>query len=117
MNRIFGITASIRSIAMMSIRAHQGLLAAVIALGAVAATAHAAPYAERAQKMQAELQKRFAVADANGDGRLTKEEARRGMPMVYKHFDEIDAARSGGVTLADIAAFARSQRGARKAVP
>lgn len=102
---------------MKSIRLHPALLAAAVALGAVAAPVHAAPDAERAQKMQAELQKRFAAADANGDGRLTKEEAKGGMPMVYKHFDEIDAAHSGSVALADIAAFARSQRGARKAAP
>ncbi|MEP7102855.1 MAG: EF-hand domain-containing protein [Burkholderiales bacterium] len=102
---------------MKPIRFHHVLLAAAIAVGTVAATAQSAPDAERAQKMQAELQKRFAAADANGDGRLTKEEAKGGMPMVYKHFDEIDSAHSGSITLADIAAFARSQRGARKAAP
>ncbi|HWH81866.1 MAG TPA: EF-hand domain-containing protein [Burkholderiaceae bacterium] len=102
---------------MKPIRLPHVLLAAVCALGAVAASAQSAPDAERAQKMQAELQKRFAAADANGDGRLTKEEAKGKMPMVYQHFDAIDSAHSGGVTLADIAAFARSQRGARKPAP
>src|SRR5260221_13732715 len=99
---------------MNPIRFYQALLAGLLALGAASAMAQA-PDAERAQKMQAELQKRFAAADANGDGKLTKDEAKGKMPMVYKHFDEIDTAHSGAVTMADIAAFAMAQRGARKA--
>lgn len=91
------------------------LLACVLAFGGAAAHAQApAPDTGRAQRVQDELQKRFAGADANGDGRLTKGEAKGKMPFVYKHFDEIDAAHSGTVTLADIAAFARTQRAARK---
>jgi len=39
------------------------------------------------------------------------------MPFVYKHFDEIDSAHGGAVTLADIAAFARTKQAARKATP
>jgi hypothetical protein len=69
---------------------------------------------ERAQQMQAEMQKRFAAADANGDGRLTRDEAKGKMPFVYKHFDEIDTTHSGSVSMAEISAFARMQRGARK---
>jgi hypothetical protein len=33
--------------------------------------------------------------------------------MVYKRFDEIDAAHKGAVTLADIQAYAVAQRAAR----
>ena len=54
------------------------------------------------------MQKRFAAADKNGDGRLTKEEAEVGMPYVYKHFDEIDKAKQGSITLAEIAALRAS---------
>lgn len=71
----------------------------------------------RAQQMAAEMQKRFAAADANADGKLTKDEAKGKMPFVHKHFDEIDGAHSGAVTLADIAAFARSRQAARKQAP
>ena len=35
------------------------------------------------------------------------------MPMVYKHFDEIDKAHTGSVSLADIAAFAKDRRAAK----
>jgi Ca2+-binding EF-hand superfamily protein len=73
--------------------------------------------AERAQQMAAEMQKRFAAADANADGKLTKDEAKGKMPFVYKHFDEIDTAHSGAVTLADIATFVRTKQAARKAAP
>jgi len=101
---------------MNTIRLTHAALACALALGSVAAMAQAAD-GERAQKAGAELQKRFAAADANGDGKLTKEEAKGKMPMVYKHFDEIDTAHSGAVTMADIAAYARAHRGERKAPP
>jgi opacity protein-like surface antigen len=88
------------------------LLACALSLAAAAAPAQAAD-AGRARKAMGELQKRFAAADANGDGRLTKDEAKGHMPLVYQRFDEIDTAHAGSVTLAEIAAFARSQRAAR----
>jgi Ca2+-binding EF-hand superfamily protein len=91
------------------------LLAIALAVPATASFAQAAS-AERAQKMQGELKKRFEAADANGDGQLTKEEAKK-MPMVYKHFDEIDTAKKGSVTMADIAAFAKAQHDAKKSAP
>jgi hypothetical protein len=71
----------------------------------------------RVERMAGEMQKRFAAADANGDGKLTKEEAKGKMPMVYKHFDEIDVSHSGAVTLADIAAYAKAKRAANKPPP
>ena len=94
-------------------------LALVLLLPAGAAFAQAADAdrAERAQSRAAQMQQRFAAADANADGKLTKDEAKGKMPFVYKHFDEIDATHSGAVTLADIAAFARTKRAARKAAP
>ena len=99
---------------MNTFRFSHAALACALALGAVTAMAQTAPGAERAPKVGAELQKRFAAADVNGDGRLTKEEAKGKMSRVYKHFDEIDAAHSGSVSIADIAAFARAHRGERK---
>lgn len=91
---------------------HLALIAA-LTLGSVAAFAQADDGAH-AQKRQAELQKRFAAADTNGDGRLTKDEAKAKMPMVYKHFDEIDTAHVGSVSLSDIEAFASARRAARQ---
>ena len=90
------------------------VLALSLPTGAAFAQAANGDRAERAQQMAAEMQKRFAAADANADGKLTKDEAKGKMPFVYKHFDEIDSARAGAVTLADIAAFARAKQAARR---
>jgi EF hand len=91
-----------------------GRVGFALVLASIAASV-AAQDVDRAKHLAAEMQKRFAAADKNGDGRLTREEAQAGMPFVYKHFDEIDKTRQGSITLAEIAAFAREQRAARKA--
>ena len=90
-----------------------GRVGFALVLVSIAAGA-AAQDSDRARQVAAEMQKRFAAADKNGDGRLTKEEAEAGMPQVYKHFDEIDKAKQGSITLAEIAAYAREKRAARK---
>jgi len=90
-----------------------GLAAATLATVAGLAAAQGAQGSERAQKRVAQMQQRFAAADANGDGKLTKAEADGKMPYVHQHFDEIDAGHTGYVTLADIGQYARSQRAAR----
>lgn len=59
----------------------------------------------KAAQMQAAFQKRFSAADANGDGKLTRQEADGKMPFVYKHFDEIDATHQGYVTKDEIMAY------------
>lgn len=41
---------------------------------------------------------RFKQADTDHDGKLTREEARAGMPEVYKRFDQIDTRKRGYVT-------------------
>jgi hypothetical protein len=64
--------------------------------------------------MAEKFRQRFAAADKNGDGKLTKDEAKAGMPFVYQHFDEIDKAHAGAITMADIAAFAREKRAAKQ---
>lgn len=90
----------------------RAVLGAVLATMAGGALAQAID-TERAQKMAAELQKRFAAADTSGDGRLTKEEAKGKMPMVYKNFEAIDAVHAGSVSLGDIAAYVASRRSGR----
>jgi hypothetical protein len=52
--------------------------------------------------MQQKLEARFASADVDHDGKLTKSEAQAGMPRVAAHFDEIDSAHAGYVTLDQI---------------
>lgn len=67
----------------------------------------------RLEKLQAELQKRFTAADADADGKLTREEAKAGMPLVHRNFDTIDTEKADAVSLAQITAFAAKQRGRR----
>jgi hypothetical protein len=63
---------------------------------------------------QAQQEERFKRADANKDGRLTREEANKGMPVVSRNFDQIDANKDGAVTLEEIAAARKSRAGASK---
>jgi hypothetical protein len=48
---------------------------------------------------------RFANANSSHDGKLTKAQAMSGMPVVAKHFDQIDTQKNGYVTLPQIAQF------------
>jgi len=48
------------------------------------------------------LSERFARADANHDSKLNREEAKAGMPKVFKNFDLIDTDKKGYVTLEEI---------------
>ncbi|KJK11565.1 calcium-binding protein [Burkholderiaceae bacterium 16] len=47
----------------------------------------------------------FKAADVNHDGKLSREEAKAGMPEVYKRFDQIDARKRGYVTERQIGAY------------
>jgi len=60
---------------------------------------------ESAEAAAQQLQTRFANANTTHDGKLTRAQAAAGMPMVAKHFDEIDTQRAGYVTLPQIEAF------------
>ena len=59
----------------------------------------------RVERALVQLQSRFASANTTHDGKLTREQASTGMPMVAKHFDEIDTQKNGFVTLPQIEAF------------
>lgn len=86
------------------------LLALPLLLAATGAFAQAG----RAGQMRDELQKRFTAADANHDGRLTRDEAKGHMPRVHSNFDAIDTARAGSVTLEQVQAYAKTQVGQRR---
>lgn len=60
---------------------------------------------ERTEEVIAKLQERFANANVTHDGKLTRQQASAGMPMVARHFDEIDTHRAGYITLPQIEAF------------
>lgn len=57
----------------------------------------------------ATLKSRFAAADKNADGKLTRDECQAGMPRIYKGFDQIDADKQGHITLDQIIAFVASR--------
>jgi hypothetical protein len=64
---------------------------------------------QRAARMMQDLEQRFALADTNHDGRLTREEAHAGMPWAERNFDAIDTAHAGSIDLAQVKAFARAE--------
>lgn len=64
---------------------------------------------------QARVQARFKRADANGDGRLSREEAQKGMPQVARDFERIDANKDGRVTLDELEAARKARADGRKA--
>src|SRR5205814_10504856 len=49
---------------------------------------------------------RLRQADTNGDGMLNRDEA-KALPMISKHFDEIDANHDGQITAEELRAFHR----------
>lgn len=84
----------------MNSRTPLAALTAVALLAAGAAYAQDKP--ERKERIE-QFNKRFAEADTNADGKLSREEAQGKMPYVASHFDEIDADKKGYVTKQDVA--------------
>lgn len=57
----------------------------------------------------AEAAARFKAADKNGDGKLTYEEAKAGMPRIAAVFDKIDVDKKGYLTLPEILKVVENQ--------
>ncbi len=57
-----------------------------------------------------EVTARFKAADKNGDGKLTLEEAKAGMPRIAAVFDKLDTDKKGYLTLPEILKVAESQQ-------
>ena len=55
------------------------------------------------------IAERFKAADVNHDGKLTSEEAKAGMPEVYKNFAKVDSLKRGYVTERQIGAYWESK--------
>lgn len=60
-------------------------------------------------KRDAMIEERFKAADKNGDGKLTLEEAKAGMPRIAANFDRIDTQKLGYITVDQIKKMAASQ--------
>jgi hypothetical protein len=106
---------------MRNVTRTQALLAALVATtasmvcsGATAAgagdiLAQAAPAASTEVKSGPTLRRLFAAADANHDGKLTKEEARGWLPITYANFDKIDTDKRGYITFEQFMAFTQAR--------
>jgi hypothetical protein len=68
-----------------------------------------------AQEAKAKFAEKFKEADADHDGKLTREEAEAGMPNVAKDFDKIDAKKKGFVTQKQIGAYYAAKAKQRRA--
>jgi hypothetical protein len=55
------------------------------------------------------IEERFKAANKKGDGKLTLEEAKAGMPRIAANFDRIDTEKRGYVTLEQIKKLAASR--------
>jgi hypothetical protein len=93
------------------------LVATLVCAVAVSAAAQtpAPDAAGRMHDIRAKITARFDAADANHDGKLTREEAEGKMPMVARSFEQIDKAHRGYVTQEDIQAFMRERIAQRRA--
>ncbi|WP_202620553.1 EF-hand domain-containing protein [Methylocystis heyeri] len=72
------------------------------ALFGAAIGATGAVFAQQSDPRTSQIESRFKMADKNGDGKLTLDEAKLGMPRVAKHFDQIDKDKKGYVTLDEV---------------
>lgn len=93
---------------------HTLILTLIAFTSAAGAQSVDAPSSSRSQQVQAQLQARFASADVNLDGRLTREEADGRMPLVAMNFHAIDKNKLGYVTLEQVQAYASERQQARR---
>lgn len=80
------------------------LIAGLIISSSLIGTVYAADNAS--DKRVEEAVARFKAADKNGDGKLTLEEAKSGMPRIAQNFDKLDTEKKGYLTLEQIKAVA-----------
>jgi Ca2+-binding EF-hand superfamily protein len=87
---------------------------AVIAISALVVSLSAcAQDGNRSQQMAEKAKDRFAAADINHDGFLSREEAQKGTPRLADHFDDIDTDHDGQLSTSEILAYLKQRRGSR----
>lgn len=89
-----------------------GVLALAV-FATLSLSACAAAGESRSERIAGKAQERFAAADANHDGYLSRDEAAQGTPRLAANFDEIDSNGDGQLSKAEIVAYIRQRRGAR----
>ncbi|HEX8785981.1 MAG TPA: EF-hand domain-containing protein [Telluria sp.] len=63
------------------------------------------------EQREQRMAERFKAADTNHDGKLSLEEAKAGMPMVARNFDQIDTEHTGGITFEQLMAYMKAHQG------
>lgn len=58
-----------------------------------------------ATKVPMTLKKLFAWADKNGDGKVTKDEAKNHLPLTYASFEQIDTDKRGWISFDQFLVF------------
>lgn len=71
----------------------------------------AAPRRARQDRMRQQADKRFAAADVDGDGRISRAEAEAKMPRLAARFEKLDADGDGQLSKEELA---RGAKGARR---
>jgi hypothetical protein len=67
------------------------------------------------KQVEAKLQRRFEAADPQHTGLVTREQARQaGWGYLVQHFDRIDTARSGSVSLEQVRQYQRAAAAGRR---
>lgn len=59
-------------------------------------------FEQRREQFRLEMQERVKAADTDGNGLLTRDEAKLGLPHLYEHFEFVDANGDGSVSLAEL---------------
>jgi Ca2+-binding EF-hand superfamily protein len=59
-------------------------------------------FEQRQEQFRLEMQERVKKADTDGNGLLTREEAKLGLPHLYEHFEFVDANGDGSISLAEL---------------
>lgn len=90
------------------------ITASMVSSGAIAAgsgevLAQTAPPAGPEIKSGPTLRRLFAAADANHDGKLTREEARGWLPITYESFEKIDVDKRGWITFEQFMVFTQKR--------
>jgi Ca2+-binding EF-hand superfamily protein len=84
----------------------------LIAALAVASSAAFAAVAAEGHGPRGAIAERLKQADTDGNGMLSREEA-KALPMISKHFDEIDTNHEGQVTAEELRAFHEKRQAER----
>src|SRR5438477_6230952 len=76
----------------------------IIAALAFASSAALAAVADEGHGPRGAMAERLKQADTDGNGMLSREEA-KALPMISKHFEEIDTNHDGQITAEELRAF------------